>query len=40
MNGAQATPTAVGGYRASAEPVLHKIREVADHKQSAKQMLW
>jgi hypothetical protein len=26
-------------YRASAEPVLHKIREVAGHRQSAEQLL-
>ena len=27
-------------YRGSEEAVLHEIREVAGHRQSAKQMLW
>jgi hypothetical protein len=28
----------LASYRASAEPVLHEIREVAGHRQSAKQV--
>ena len=47
-NGAQTSPVAgaeprevmpLVSYRASAEPVLHEIREVAGHRQSAKQVL-
>jgi hypothetical protein len=48
MNGAQASPVAGAepcevmpqvSYRASAEAVLHEIRKVAGHRQSAKQLL-